>query len=124
MLVLDHHANAIAQSRQLALVGQIVLDVRAGARNHLLEAGIDLQSSREETEHHSSEQTGNDHQNAVVKDHPFKEPAGRHVKVLEVRNHRHSAVVFLLYHFFILFGGLRRLAHSALEMATSLGPES
>ncbi|MNQ04733.1 hypothetical protein D3C85_174520 [compost metagenome] len=108
LLVRHHHPDAVTQTRQLILVGQVVLDVRAGARNHPLEAGIDLQPRRKETEYQRSEQARNDYQHAVTENNPLEEPPGRLVEVPKVRNHWHPAVVLLLYHFCSLTEGSYR----------------
>ena len=102
--VFHHDANAVAQAWQLVFIRQVILDVRAGAGNHFFEAGIDLQPCSEEAQHHSGEQAGNDDHHAMTEYDPFKPATGVFVKVLQVGNHWHPAVEFLLDHFFFLVG--------------------
>ena len=63
---LDRDAHRVAQSRQIAPVGEKIGDIRVRRRNHLLEAGVQLDLGRLPGEHQGAEKTEDDDDQAVV----------------------------------------------------------
>ena len=86
---LDDHPQRVAEAAQLALVRQVVLDVRVRRRQHLLVAGIEADPGRHEAQHDRDHQADEHHRHAVVEDEPLEPVAGLQVEVLEVADDRH-----------------------------------
>ncbi|MNZ63712.1 hypothetical protein D3C78_818660 [compost metagenome] len=113
--VLHHHAHRVAQAAQRLAVLQVVLDVGLALRNHLLEAGAQLQPGGG----HVAQQGGDQHhdqdeQRPVVEHQALQQVAGTRVELTQVADHRHAVLldiahVWVLALFLIV---IRRAAHA------------
>ncbi len=71
--VLHHHAQRVAQATQGRLVLQIVLDIRLPLRQHLLKAGVQVQTGgRQPAQHHGRYCAQQHHRHAVVEYQPLQ----------------------------------------------------
>ncbi|MNS64418.1 hypothetical protein D3C72_975450 [compost metagenome] len=100
--VLDHHAHRVAQPAQGSAVFQEVLDVRLALRNHLFEAGAQLQARRRHAaEHHGGQGHQQHEQRTEVEHQAFQAVAGAVVEITQIADHRHG-VLFDVAHVWVL----------------------
>src|SRR5690606_3989565 len=102
LLVFDDNTDAIAQTRKLIFVGEVILDIGAAARNHPFKAGIDVYASSEVTKYDGGQQADYEHKHADIENNPLEKPAGRLIEIAQIRNYGHSTVVLLVYHILVL----------------------
>ncbi len=88
--VLDHHADRVAQSAQVFLVGEVILDVRLALRDHLLEAGVQREPRcRDVAQQQRDERADDHHRQPMVEHQPLEQVARVAVEVREIADHRH-----------------------------------
>ncbi|MNF54315.1 hypothetical protein D3C84_357410 [compost metagenome] len=92
--VLHHHPHRIAQAAQRLAVLQVVLDVGLALRNHLLEAGAQLQAGNGHVAQQGGDQQHEqDEQRPVVEHQAFQQVAGARVELTQVADHRHGVLL-------------------------------
>ena len=88
--VLDDHADRVAETAQVLLVGEVVLDVGLALRNHLLEARIEHELRRRDiAEHDGDDGADDDHRQPVVEHQPLEQVARLRVELRELADDRH-----------------------------------
>ncbi|WP_201313004.1 hypothetical protein [Dyella sp. EPa41] len=91
VLVFHHHAQRIAQAAQLARVVQVVADIGMVARNHLLEAGVEVQPRRRQPpKGHRGDHARHDHDEAVIEHQSLQQVAGALVESLDGAHDGHA----------------------------------
>ena len=89
--VLDDDAQRVAQSAQVLLVREVVLDVRLALRNHLLEARVQHEPRRRRSSRARtvSDAADDDHRQSVVENQAFEPVARVPVEIRDVADDRH-----------------------------------
>ncbi|MNO73282.1 hypothetical protein D3C76_642440 [compost metagenome] len=92
--VFNHHPHRTAQAAQRLAVFQEVLDVRLALRNHLLEAGAQLQTGCHHVAQHQGDEGHQQHEQRAMVEYPALQPvAGASVEVMQVADHRHGVLL-------------------------------
>ncbi|MNK62598.1 hypothetical protein D3C87_817840 [compost metagenome] len=92
--VFNHHPHRAAQAAQRLAVLQEIFNVRLALRNHLLEAGTQLETGRHHVTQYQGDHCHEQHeQGAVIEDPPFQPVSGTSIEVLQVANHRHRVLL-------------------------------
>ncbi|MCY1434345.1 hypothetical protein D9M71_504040 [compost metagenome] len=90
--VFHHYPYAVAQAAQGLAVFQEVLDVGVSLRNHLLEAGSQLEARDGHVAQQQRDQQDADHERqTVVEHHTFQQVSAARIEVLEILDYRHHA---------------------------------